>query len=638
MGKNAVFIRGRGLSQLQLLKVRRFCPLFWTQFFGAFNDNFLKNALVILITFKATQIFGIPANEMVPVAGGIFILPFFLFSATAGQLADKYDKTKIIHIIKLVEIGIMLLASIGFLTGHYVLLFIVLFLMGLHSTFFGPIKYSILPQHLSSAELVGGNALIEAGTFLAILLGTIAGGVSISLGDSGPAIVSVGLLLCAVIGWVASLSIPKAPPSGPDIQVEWNPIPPTWKIYQLTKKNRTVYLSVLGISWFWFFGAAVLSLFPPYCKDVLHTDETVVTLFLATFSVGIGIGSMLCEKFSRQRLELGLVPLGSIGISLFTADLFFIGSPRMNTANVWEFLAHSSGIHILVDLLLLSVFSGFFIVPLYTLIQERSDPAFRSRIIAGNNILNAFFMVISSLLILAMMHFGVSIPKMFLVLALLNAAVAIYIYLLLPEFLLRFIIWIITNIMYRLKVVGEKNIPESGGAVLVCNHISFVDWMILSAAVKRPIRFIMDHSYFRGFLIKRLMIRGKVIPIAGYKENPELLKAAFDKAAEELSNGELVCIFPEGRITKDGAMNVFKPGIEKILERTPVPVVPMALYGLWGSFFSREGGRAIFKMPKRCWSRLEVRIGAPVEAKSASAENLFGKVKGLYEESESENL
>ena len=513
---------------------------------------------------------------MVPVAGGIFILPFFLFSATAGQLADKYEKSKIISIIKVVEIGIMILASIGFLTGHYTLLFVVLFLMGLHSTFFGPLKYSILPQQLNPEELVGGNALIEAGTFLSILLGTIAGGVSISMGPSGPLLVSAGLVGCALTGWVSSLFIPKATAVDPTLKVQWNPVPPTWQIYKFTKTNRSVYLSVLGISWFWFFGAAILSLFPPYCKEVLHTDETVVTLFLAIFSIGIGVGSMLCEKLSRKRLELGLVPLGSIGISVFTIDLFSIGSPSMNHTGALGFLAQAHGLHILMDLLLLSIFSGFFIVPLYTLVQERSETSHRSRVIAGNNIVNAFFMVMASLLILALMHFEISIPVIFLILALLNIIVAVYIYTLLPEFLIRFVVWILAHVMYRLKVTGEDNIPMDGSAVLVCNHVSFIDWMIISASVKRPARFIMDHSYFKGFLVKRLLTRAKVIPIASAKENPALLQTAFEKTAEELRDGNLVCIFPEGTITRSGEMNVFKSGIEKILATTPVPVIPMA--------------------------------------------------------------
>lgn len=624
------------MSQIHLLKTQRFYPLFWTQFLGAFNDNFLKNALVILITFKTSAILGIPSSQMVAVAGGIFILPFFLFSATAGQLADKREKSQLIRLIKIAEIAIMLLAALGFMTEHFEFLLLVLFLMGLHSTFFGPIKYSILPQHLNENELVGGNALVEAGTFLAILLGTIAGGILISV-EHGPLLVSVGLICVAGLGWLTSLGVPEAKAVAPKLQVQWNPIPPTLEIYRSTRKNRTVFLSILGISWFWFFGGSFLSLFPPYCKDVLKTDESVVTLFLATFSIGIGVGSLLCERLSRKSLELGLVPLGSIGITLFASDLYWTGIPSwigndIGTAaaiNAAQFLQQSSGLRIILDLLLMSIFSGFFIVPLYTLIQERADVSYRSRIIASNNILNALFMVLSAGVILVMMRLELTIPQMFLALALMNAVAAIYIYTLLPEFLIRFIIWILANIMYRLKINGDDRIPKQGAAILVCNHVSFVDWMIISAGIKRPIRFIMDHGYAKSAFTRLLLKQGKVILIAPAKENPELLKAAFTQAAQELRDGALVCIFPEGTITKDGKLNPFRSGVEKILAETPVPVVPMALRGLWGSFFSREGGRAIMKMPKRFWSRVELRIGEPLMAQAASADLLYERVGAL---------
>jgi len=627
------------MSQIHLLRTKRFYPLFWTQFLGGFNDNFLKNALVIWITFKAASVFGIPSSQMVAVASGIFILPFFLFSATAGQLADKFEKTCLIRWIKVAEISIMLLASWALAAEKFEFLLFILFLMGLHSTFFGPIKYSILPQHLHPDELVGGNALIEAGTFLSILLGTIAGGVLISL-QHGPQIVGLGLVLVAILGWGASRSIPKADAVDPQLKVQWNPVSPTLDIYRFARKNRTVFLSILGISWFWFFGGAVLSLFPSYCREILKTDESVVTLFLAMFSIGIGLGSLLCERFSRKHLELGLVPLGSIGMSLFCADLFNIGIPSwsmpMSSLNNGSVLMtaggmihQSAGLRILADLLFMSIFSGFFIVPLYTLIQELTENSHRSRVIAGNNVINAFFMVFSAIVILLLMRLHLSIPQIFLVLAALNAFVAIYIYRLIPEFFLRFVIWILANVMYRLRVVGDTAIPKKGPAVLVCNHVSFIDWVIIAAGVQRPVRFIMDHSFARGWFTRFLLKQGKVILIAPMKEDPELLRSAFVKVAEELRNEQLICLFPEGQITHDGELNPFRPGVEKIIRDTPVPVIPMALRGMWGSFFSRERGRAIFKTPKRFWSRVELKIGEPVPVDHVSAQFLFEKVSDL---------
>ena len=608
------------MGQFELLKRNKFAALFWTQFLGAFNDNFLKNALVILVTYKVTSLLGIPSSELVVASGGIFILPFFLFSATAGQLADKYEKTKIIRIIKLAEIGIMLLSAIGLLIPCYEILLLTLFLMGLHSTFFGPVKYSILPQHLNESELVGGNAIIEAGTFLAILLGTIGGGVLISVGNGGAYLVSGGLVLVAVLGYFASRFIPLAPATDVNIKVEWNPITPTWKIIRLTRKNHPVFLSILGISWFWFFGAAMLSLFPHYCKDTLKASEGVVTLFLAIFSIGIAIGSLLCERLSRKRLELGLVPIGSIGITLATLDLFFIGVPDFGKElNVSEFLQTSVGMHIAITLLALSVLSGFFIVPLYTMVQERSDPAFRSRIIAANNIVNAFFMVAASCTLLLLVSLGLNVPQLFLCLAVMNGIVAFYIYTLLPEFLFRFIAWILANTIYHLKVRGDEHLPKEGPALIISNHISFVDWLIIASAVKRPVRFVMDYRFAGNWMMKRFMKRAKVILIATSKEDPSILQSAFDQISKELEEGELVCIFPEGKITRDGRMSIFKPGMEKILQRNPVPVIPMAILGMWGSLFSRERGRALWKIPKRFLSRIELRIAAPVPAEQATA-------------------
>ena len=450
------------MSQSQLLKKRKFYPLFWTQFLGAFNDNFFKNALVILITFRAGSVLGIPSNQMVAVSGGIFILPFFLFSATAGQLADKYEKSKIIRMIKLAEIYIMILAAIGFLTQQFAFLLLVLFLMGLHSTFFSPIKYSIIPEHLDKSELVGGNALIEAGTFLAILIGTLLGGILISVPEIGPLAVSLGLVAAAVLGYWISRLIPEAKPLDPSLKIEWNPLPTTIKMIKIIWPNRAVFLSILGISWFWFFGATLLSLFPIYCKNVLKTNETVVTLFLVIFSIGTGAGSLLCEKLSRKRLELGLVPLGSIGLSVFAIDLFFQGIPVFRDGvGAIEFLSQSAGRHIAFDLLLLSIFGGLFIVPLYTLVQERSDQAMRSRVIAANNIINAIFMVAASVFLVLMMRAGFNSVQLFLALGLLNGVVAIYIYTVLSEFLIRFGFWIIANIFYRLKITGDEKIPEN---------------------------------------------------------------------------------------------------------------------------------------------------------------------------------
>lgn len=602
------------MSQMGLFTQRKFWPLFWTQFFGAFNDNLLKNALVIMVTFQSATVFGLPSSQIVALAGGIFILPFFLFSALSGQIADKFEKSKITRYVKIFEVVIMVLAAIGLVTKMFELLLFCLFLAGLQSTIFGPIKYSILPQHLNGEEIVGGNALVEAGTFISILLGTIAGGILIQ-GESGTTVVSAALLLVAVVGYAASVFIPEARAVDPGLKLEFEPFGPTWKIFGFAKKTRSVYLSILGISWFWFFGAALLSMFAPLCRDVFNSNENLVTVFLATFSLGTALGSLLCEKLSRQHLELGLVPLGSIGLTLSAIALSLHTASYVPTVEViqsLEFVQSPVGFWILIDLLFLSVFGGFFIVPMYTLMQERSEAQYRSRIIAANNILNALFMVVSSVMLAAMFHFAIPISKVILILGILNAAVAVYIYTLLPEFLLRFLVWGLTRFLYRVRTFGHENIPKQGAAILIANHLSFVDWMVIAAGVKRPVRFVMDHSYFRGFLRKRILTRAKVIPIAPAKENPELLEKAYAQMAAELRDGEIVCIFPEGKVTFDGKMNPFKPGLLKMLATTPVQVIPMGIHGLWGSRFSRQK-RAERKLePRTLWPLVTLRIGKPV--------------------------
>ena len=430
-------------SQFKLLTERRFLPLFVTQFLGALNDNVLKNAMVILIAFQGAKLTSASPVLMVNVCAGLFILPFFLFSATSGQLADKYEKSKLIRLVKVLEIGIMLIAAVGFWLPSLPWLLAALFLMGMHSTLFGPIKYSILPQHLHENEMIGGNGLIESGTFLAILIGTILGGTLIAMGEYGAHLAAGACMTIAVVGYVASRRIPLAPAPEPEMAINWNPFTETWRNLAALKANRTVFLSILGISWFWFYGAIFLSQFPAFAKDNLGGGEGVVTLLLAIFSIGIGVGSLLCEKMSSQKVEPGLVPLGSIGLTLFALDLWLI-SPEAGALGlgVSEFLARPGSIHILIDLVMIGVFGGFYCVPLYALMQIRSDASHRSRTIAANNIMNAAFMVVAALLAIALLSFGVTVPQIFLITGIVNAGIAIYIYSVAPEYINHFTAWI----------------------------------------------------------------------------------------------------------------------------------------------------------------------------------------------------
>ncbi|MBL8490966.1 MAG: MFS transporter, partial [Rhodocyclaceae bacterium] len=522
-------------GQFGLLRSRRFLPFFVTQFLGAFNDNVFKNALVVLLTFQAAQWTTLKPEVMANLAAGVFILPFFLFSATAGQLADKLDRSRVARFVKLLEMAIMLVAGAGFWLHSLGVLMFALFLLGLHSTLFGPVKYAILPQHLREEELVGGNALVEAGTFVAILLGTLAGGLLAGV-DNGTAWVAGFGFLVATAGYAASRSIPPAPAPEPSLRVNPNPVTETWRNIAFARENQTVFLSIMGISWFWLYGALFLAQFPAYARNVLGGAESSVTLLLATFTVGIGIGSLLCERLSAKQVELGLVPFGSIGLTLFGLDIAFASpaAPLGQGLAVGALLAHGVVWHVLADLLLIGLFGGFFIVPLYALVQQRSAEAQRARIIAANNILNALFMVVGALAAAGFLGEGLGIPMLFAIAALCNAAVAVFIYKLVPEFLLRFIVWLLIHSVYRLQKEGLEHVPDEGPAVVVCNHVSFVDALVIMAACRRPIRFIMDHHIFRWPILSFVFRESRAIPIAPAKEDAALMEKAFDEAARAL--------------------------------------------------------------------------------------------------------
>lgn len=620
-------------SQFTLFRERRFAPFFWTQFLGALNDNVFKVGFSSLVTYQTARFSGVDAKTAAFLISAIFILPFVLFSATSGQIADKYDKATLTRFVKTFEIVVMLIGGAGFVTHHAPLLYLCTFLMGVHSTLFGPVKYAYLPQHLDDRELVGGNGLVEMGTFVAILIGTIIGGAAAASPVHGAWMLAGMCLAVAFAGRTTSTFVPVSPASQPDLRINWNPVTETWRNLALARQNRTVFLSLLGISWLWFVGATFLTSFFSYAKDVLSANPDVVTVLLATFSLGIGMGSLMCERLSKRRVEIGLVPLGSIGISVFALDLFWASHalpPAGRLIGVGEFLGHARHWRILADLFLLAMFGGFYSVPLYALIQSRSLPTHRARIIAANNILNAFFMIVSALMAIALTSAGVSIPGIFAVTALLNVVVAAYIYSLVPEFLLRFIAWLLVHTFYRIRLVHAERIPEQGAAVLVCNHVSYVDAVVIMAESPRPIRFVMDHRIFRARFADWLFRHAKAIPIAPAHEDPAMLARAYDACAAALADGELVCIFPEGKLTRDGELNPFRHGVTQIIERTPVPVIPMALRGLWGSVFSRHSdARWPRPLRKGVMSRLTLAVAEPIEPAAVTPEALQDTVAQL---------
>lgn len=623
-------------SQFQLLRQRRFAPYFFTQLLGAFNDNVYKNALVALIAFSVVRQAGAEAavddGLMINLAAGLFILPFFLFSAFAGQVADKFEKSALIKRIKLAEIAIMGLGVIAFVTQNLPMQMGILFLMGVQSTFFGPIKYGILPQHLEESELTGGNGLVELGTFLAILLGTIAGTQLIARASDGNVWpVGAVLVIVAVAGWLTSRSIPAAPPSDPSLELRFNPVTETYRLVRDTAKLRVIFQSILGISWFWFMGATYLAQFPVYARDVLGGTVDVFTVLLAVFSIGIGLGSGLCERLSGGKVEIGLVPFGALGITLFGLDLVFAtpSAPLGVQLQTLEFLAADGALRIMMDIFLIGLFGGFYIVPLYALIQITSAPERLSRAIACNNIMNALLMVLSALVALVLISFGASIAQIFLAMAIMNALVAAYIFRLVPEFMMRFFIWMLINTLYRVRARDLGNIPDKGAAILVANHVSFVDALIIGGSVRRPVRFVMYHGIFRIPVLNFIFRTARAIPIAGRRENAELYEQAFVDMRQAIDDGDLLCLFPEGGITHDGEMAEFRPGILRILEDRPVKVVPLALQGLWGSLFSRRGGRAFLKLPRRMFARIGLVAGEPIEPDAVDLSELRDTVLEL---------
>jgi 1-acyl-sn-glycerol-3-phosphate acyltransferase len=619
------------MSQFALLGKRRFAPFFWTQALGAFNDNAFRNALLMLVAFQmglGDRTVSLYTNF----APALFIIPFFLFSATAGQLAEKFEKTRIIRAVKLFEIAAMVVAAVGFYTHHVSLLLVVLFMMGMHSTVFGPIKYAILPQALKPAELVGGNGLVEMGTQLAILIGMIAGNALMLVAGVGPLLASGATIAVAVAGYLVCRGIPAAPATAPDLKFNWNPFSETARVLRITREDRAVWNAVLGISWFWFFGTVLIAQLPNYTRETLGGDGSVNTLVLTLFSVGSGIGALLCERLSGKRVEIGLVPLGAFGLTVFGVDLYFAqhGMAPVRGLDWLTFLHGAGSWRVALDLALIGVFAGFYVVPLFAFVQARAPREKLSRIIAGNNIVNALLIVLAAGFGLGLGALGLDAAQIFLAAALLNIAVAAYIFTLVPEFLMRFVTWVLVNTLYRVRADGLQHVPEDGPVLLVCNHVSYMDPLLLMANLRRSVRFVMYYRIFNIPLMSFLFRTAKAIPIAGHKEDAAVLQQACDAIDDALAAGEVVCIFPEGGLTGDGRIAPFRPGVEKILARRPVPVVPLALRGLWGSVWSRRDSRLHrARLPRRFRARVELVAGAPLEPAQASAEVLEARVKEL---------
>ena len=622
-----------GHSQFALLKQRRFLPFFIVQSLGAFNDNVYRQAIIGLLFYL-----GVSQEEQslyTTLAPAIFILPYFLFSALAGQIAEKLEKSRLIVITTTMEIAIMSLAAVGFLTQSMPVLLVALFCTGLQSTLFGPVKYSVLPSVLRPEELTGGNGLVEMGTSMSILTGMISGGIIFTLaGSFGPVVAATAVIALAIVGNITARMIPKVDAGAPDLKINWNPIPESLAVLRLAKKQKAVRNAILGVSWFWFVGTMLTSQLPTYAVVNLGGEPMLYIFALALFSVGTGVGSLLCEKLSGRTVEIGLVPLGAFGMTAFMLDLYFARAGTATAAGlgVAAFVAQPGSVRIIVDLVGIGLFTGFFVVPLFALIQSRTPKSEMSRVFAALNIQNSGFIVGAALIALVTQKFlHWTIPQLFLALAIANAVVAIYIFTIVPEFLMRFLSWVMVRGLYRLRLHGiEANVPDEGAALIVCNHVSYMDALILSATIPRPVRFVMYYKIFNIPVMRWIFRTAKAIPIAGAREDPALMQAAFDEVDAALAEGELVCIFPEGALTRDGEMAAFKSGVEKILERRPVPVVPMALRGMWASMWSRRDTRmGRMRVPRRFRAHVEVAAGPAVPGATATADALEQRVRDL---------
>lgn len=588
---------------LATLCKRSFIALFLTQYLGAFNDNFFRTAMATFITYKVTTLTGEAKSVIVALAVALFMLPFFLFSAVAGELADKLRKDLLIKATKVLEVLIAVLAGIGFVTANVPLLLGVLFLMGTQSAFFGPVKYSILPDILEEKQLISGNGIIEAGTYGSILQGTIFGGIIISANE----MLLPGIILgIAVLGLGASLFIPKQQPANPHLKIDKNFLRSTWKNMAFAKQNHHIFLCILGISWFWLLGTALIAQMPSLAHTVLNGNPGLFTFLLTLFSCGIGLGSLLCQFLLKGEVTSKYVPISAIIMTVFLADLALACGGYVSgteAAGIKEFLSTFAGKRITLDLLGFAVAGGLYIVPLNAMLQFLATEGTRSRVIATNNIINSFFMVAGSGLCAELLALRFTIPAVFGVIAFINALAAIYICGLLPQHIIRMVVKRALNWIYGVKIYGLEHLKDlKGNALIIANHTSFLDAVLLWTYLPDGLYFAINTHVSQKWWVKPFLHLVKYFPID--PTNPMAVKSIID----EVKQGKRVVIFPEGRITTTGSLMKIYPGPAMIADKSDAQILPVCLDGSQYSLFSRFGNQ----LKTRPQSKITITIQPPI--------------------------
>ncbi|WP_375326761.1 acyl-[ACP]--phospholipid O-acyltransferase [Candidatus Tisiphia endosymbiont of Nemotelus uliginosus] len=619
-----------GPNLLYLFRDVRFLPIFVVQFCGCVNDNVMKNALIMLITYQLSSQLVLSASLMVLAANTIFVLPFVLFASLAGQLADRYERSMLVKVIKLLELFIAIFAAYGFRGNNLGILFVSIFLMGIHSTFFGPIKYSVLPDHLHKDELLGANGFVEAGTFFSILVGTIIGGYYTINGN----LIIMVLIIIATIGLISSLFMPRSGNSNPKIKINFNLYQESMEMLKYAKTKKQIYLAILGISWFWFISAAIFSQIPALAKETLGADENVANLFLATFSIGVGVGSFLCSKILENEITTKYIFLAAIGISIFGIDLFFASRIGMiqyepeQLRSILVFLSKKHNWRIIIDLFFISAIGGVYIVPLYAVLQYFSSFAHRSRIIAINHFINSIFMAGSTLILSLLFYWGYSIPFVILFISILNIVVAYYIYELIPEVkiipfpVVRGILKVIFDFMYNVEVKGIENFYKAGKrSVIIANHISYLDPAVLATYLPEEMTFAINTTIAKAWWVRPFLKVNRTLPV------DPTSAMAIKTLIKEVQKDKKIAIFPEGRISITGSLMKVYEGPGMIAEKAGATILPVRIDGTQFTHFSKL--KNILKT--RIFPKITVTILPPVQfASRQDIQNMDNRAKRKY--------